>query len=84
MAFARKRTRAPGRELNIALRRRLRAIVLRLRKFRSRAIPSSLGFLWKYSVDSAPSELCFGAFYESRFLHQVGQEASPGVPGGSP
>src|ERR1043166_9527800 len=34
-----------------------------------------------YSVDSAKCALCFGLFYESRLLHQIGQEASPGLSG---
>jgi large subunit ribosomal protein L31 len=40
--------------------------------------------LREYSVDSARAELCFGAFYESRFLDQICQEASPGLSGRAP
>jgi hypothetical protein len=35
------------------------------------------------SVDRGRGELCFGAFYESSFLHQIRQEAPPGVSGGA-
>lgn len=35
------------------------------------------------SVDRGGARLCFHAFYESRFLHQIRQEASPGLPGGA-
>ena len=35
-------------------------------------------------LTAGPLSLCFVTFYESRFLHQIRQEAPPGLPGGPP
>jgi large subunit ribosomal protein L31 len=54
-----------------------------MRGFPLPAVVSKLGhYPPNNSFDRGESALCFHPFYESRFLHQIGQEASPGLPGG--